>query len=73
MACILVAACVSGANVMIPSGFILYASDESAESITQARAYISREGLTADDVKLIKVEGQVRVVSRRRLWDAQDL
>jgi len=68
MACILVAACVSGANVMIPSGFILYASEESEESITQARDYIKRMGLTESDCRLIRVEGQIRVVSKRELW-----
>lgn len=53
---------------MIPAGFVLYASDESEASITQAREYIRREGLTADDVKLIKVDQQVRVVAKLELW-----
>jgi len=73
MACILGAACVSGANVMIPAGFTLYACGDHADSVTQARDYIKRMGLTEADCRLIRVEGQIRVVSKRRLWDAQDL
>lgn len=50
---------------MILPGFVLYASDDSAESVTEARAYIAREGLTSEDVRFIRKEGQVLVVARR--------
>lgn len=47
------------------AGAVLYASDDSEASITQAREYILREGLTADDVRLIKKEGMVLVIAKR--------
>jgi len=58
---------------VIPSGFVLYACGDHPDSVTQARDYIKRMGLTESDCRLIRVEGQVRVLSKRRLWDAQDL
>ena len=54
---------------MINSGHILYASDDSPESIAEAREYIKRMGLTADDVRLIRKGGQVLVIAKRRIWD----
>lgn len=54
---------------LIGEGHILYASDDSPESITEAREYIKRMGLTADDVRLIKKDGQVLAVTKRRIWD----
>lgn len=50
---------------MISPGFILYASNDSPESVQEAREYIKSHGMTADDVRLIKTEGQVRVVAKR--------
>lgn len=51
---------------MITPGFILYASNDSPDSVQEARDYIKAQGLTADDVRLIKVDGQVRVVAKRK-------
>lgn len=50
---------------MISDGVVLFASDTTPEAIQEARAYIAKFHLTADDVRLIKVEDQVRVVTKR--------
>lgn len=50
---------------MIQSGFILYASSDCPESIEEARAYIAENGLTQEDVRFIRKEGQVLVVAKR--------
>lgn len=47
-------------------GFILFASDDSDAGVSDARAYISREGFTSDDVRLIKKDGQALVVAKRK-------
>lgn len=49
------------------AGTVLYASDDSADSVTEAREYIKRHGLTRDDVKLVKRECQVLVVAEREI------
>lgn len=48
---------------MITPGCVLYVSYDSPESVTEAREYIARFGLTKEQVKLIRVEGQIRVVA----------
>ena len=50
---------------MINSGHILYASDDSPESITEAREYIKENRLTQDDVRLIRKSGSVLVIAKR--------
>lgn len=45
-----------------PSGQVLYASDDSAQSITEAREYVKVHGYTADQVKIVKMGEQVLVV-----------
>ena len=50
---------------MIGPGFILYASSDCPEAVAEARAYIAREGLTSEDVRFIRKEGQVLVVAKR--------
>lgn len=50
---------------MISDGVVLFASDTTSDAIQEARAYIAKFHLTADDVRLIKVEDQVRVVTKR--------
>lgn len=54
---------------MIKPNTSLYASDDSAISVTEARDYIKRMGFTKEDVKLIKREGQVLVVTKRELFN----
>lgn len=48
-----------------PDTIIHAQSDTTSDAIQEARAYISKYQLTADDVRLIKVEDQVRVVTKR--------
>lgn len=47
----------------------MYASDDSEASIAEAREYIREQGLTGEQVRLIRKEGQVLVVSKRRIWE----
>jgi preprotein translocase subunit SecA len=49
------------------SGWVLYASDDSAEAVEEAREYIRAHGLTRDDVKLVKRDGQVLVIAERKV------
>ena len=53
---------------MIKPDTALYASDESAASVTEARDYIKRMELTKEDVKLVQREGQTLIISKRELW-----
>lgn len=50
---------------MIQPGTVLYASTDTPEAITEARAYIAEQGLTQDDCRLIRVEGQIRVMAKK--------
>lgn len=47
---------------------VLYASDDSPESITEAREYITEKGLTKDTARLIRKDGQVMVLAKDRVW-----
>lgn len=49
----------------IQPGTVLYASDDSDASISEAREYIRQHGLTQDDVRLIRKDGSVMVVAKR--------
>lgn len=51
----------------LPPEIVLYASDDSDASITEARDYIRRHGLTQDDVRLIRKGGSVMVVAKREV------
>ena len=51
---------------MIQPGHILFASsDDTDASISDAREYIREQGLTSDDVRLIKRDGQALVVAKK--------
>ena len=50
-------------------GAVMYASDDSEASIADAREYIRQNGLTSEQVKLIRKDGQILVVAKVRLWD----
>lgn len=52
---------------MPPVDTVLFASDDSAEGIADARSYIKRFALTAEDVRLTKIEGQVLVTCKREV------
>ena len=54
---------------MVKTDTIIFASDDSEQSVNEARAYIKEQRLDGDDVKLIKRECQVLVVSKRELWN----
>ena len=54
---------------MISPGWILYHSDDSDASLTEAREYISANRLTSEDVKLIRKDNAIMVVAKRRIWD----
>lgn len=54
---------------MISSGTVMYASKDCQESLTEAREYIARFRLTSDQVRLIRVDGQIRVVARKDVWN----
>lgn len=46
-------------------GPVIYASDDSAEALADARAYIKRFNLTPDDVALVRRNGQTLVIAKR--------
>ena len=47
------------------AGAVLYASSDCPDAVEEARAYIAREGLTSDDVRLIRREGHILVIAKR--------
>jgi hypothetical protein len=51
-------------NVKRASGYILFASDDSEQSIIDARQYCKDKGYGPDMVRIVKREGQVLVVVR---------
>ena len=51
----------------IKPGTVLYASDDSQASITDAREYIRHHSLTQDDVRLIRKDWSVMVVAKREI------
>ena len=58
----------------VREGTILYASDDSDQSIQEAREYIARTGLTEDDCRIIRKAGSVMVVAKRspESWRTHD-
>lgn len=54
---------------LIGEGTVMYASDDSEASITDAREYIRQNGLTSEQVKLIRRDGQILVVAKVGLWN----
>ena len=46
-------------------GPVLYASNSSQEALDDAKEYIARFGLTADDVALVRRGGQTLVIAKR--------
>ena len=49
----------------IPNETVIYCSDDSPTSITEARDYIRQHSLTQEDVRLIRKDGSVMVVAKR--------
>lgn len=52
----------------IQSGSVIYHSDDSEQSIKEAREYIKRMKLTGDDVRIIRKDDAVMVVTKRSIW-----
>ena len=50
---------------MIQPGTVMFASQDCPEAVEEARAYIRNYGLTSDDVRLIRKEGQILVIAKR--------
>jgi hypothetical protein len=48
---------------------VIFASDASPEGIADAKAYIRRFGLTQDDVRLVRQDGQSLVIAKRNVFD----
>jgi hypothetical protein len=46
-------------------GPVIYASDDSADALRDAKAYIARFSLTPDDVALVRRGGQTLVIAKR--------
>lgn len=47
-----------------PSSMVIWAAPDDATGVDEAKAYIKTEGYNAETVKLVKSEGQVRVIRR---------
>jgi predicted O-methyltransferase YrrM len=50
-------------------GPVIFASDASPEGLADAKAYIRRFGLTQDDVRLVRQDGQSLVIAKRNVFD----
>jgi len=50
---------------MIPAGTVLFYAPDDAEAESEARAYVARYKLIADDVKMARRAGGVVVEARR--------
>ena len=53
----------------VSQGWILYHSDDSDASLTEAREYISTNRLTAEDCRLIRKDNAIMVIAKRRIWN----
>ena len=51
--------------MIVKRGVVLFASDDSADSVTDAKDYIKRFALSSELVKLIKIEDQTQVVVKK--------
>ena len=59
----------TGDVMSYPAETVLFcASDTTDESIEAAKAYIRENGLTRDDVRLIKTERTVQVIAKREVY-----
>lgn len=47
-----------------PSGMCLWAAPDDATGIDEAKAYIKAEGFSSETVRLVKSEGQLRIIVR---------
>ena len=58
----------------VREGTVLFASDDSDQSIQEAREYIREKRLTGDDCRIIRKAGSVMVVAKRspESWRTHD-
>ena len=50
---------------MIPTGYVLFATDDSDEGIQDARQWIAKQQFTQEDVKLVKRSNQCLIIAKR--------
>lgn len=50
---------------MLEPDTVCFATDDSPDGLADARAWCKAKGMTADDVRITKREGQLWVVSKR--------
>ena len=53
--------------MILPAGMVVFATDDSAEGIADARDEIKRRAFTPDDVRLVKKDGQCLIIAKRPL------
>lgn len=58
---------------MIQAGTVIFATDASAEGIEAAKAWARAQGFTADDVRIVKRDGQCLVIATRAVKPAPTL
>lgn len=51
--------------MIIPTGYVLFATDASEEGIEDARDWIAKQQFTTEDVKLVKRSNQCLVIAKR--------
>ncbi len=52
----------------------LFTGADCEEAIAEARAYIKKYNYTADDVKLVKRDGVVQIITKREIvWQKKNL
>jgi len=61
--------------MILPVGTYLFScSHDSPYAVQQAKDYCHDLGITADDIKIIKVDGKVEVITRREIpWPEKRL
>lgn len=51
----------------LSSGWVLFHSDNSDQSITDAREYIKRMGLTGSECRIIRRDGAIMVIAKQEI------
>lgn len=52
----------------VAADFCIFSSDDSDDAVSDARAYIARNGFTKEDVKLVQRDEQTLVITIREIW-----
>jgi len=52
-------------NDMLEPDTVIFATDDSADGIAAAREWLKAQKFTADDVRLIKRDGQCLIITKR--------